>query len=176
MPEHYHYDEDAIVNPETHREKTDVSIRALFIFIAIFIVFGFIAHFGLYLLFKTFVRIEQRRQPGPVTAMQRPSDMDVPKNQPLLQPFPRTGAEGTPIVPYHATPVIDLGEMRAAEQRVLTSYGWVDQQKGIVRIPIEQAMKLTLERGLPLHNAVAAPPGQPVPAQNPSPKTPGAHP
>jgi hypothetical protein len=32
----------------------------------------------------------------------------------------------------------------------LQSYGWIDQQKGVVRIPIERAMELTAERGLPV--------------------------
>ena len=29
----------------------------------------------------------------------------------------------------------------------LTTYGWVDQGAGVVRIPIEDAMRLTIERG-----------------------------
>jgi hypothetical protein len=37
-----------------------------------------------------------------------------------------------------------LAEMRAAEASELSSYGWVDQAKGVVRLPIEDAMKLTL--------------------------------
>ena len=32
---------------------------------------------------------------------------------------------------------------------MLGSYGWVDKNAGVVRIPIDAAMKLTLERGLP---------------------------
>jgi len=37
----------------------------------------------------------------------------------------------------------------AEEQRDLTSYGWVDAKKGVVRIPIERAMDILAERGLP---------------------------
>jgi len=32
---------------------------------------------------------------------------------------------------------------------VLESYAWVDKNAGIVRIPIEEAIRLTLQRGLP---------------------------
>ncbi|MBE7553545.1 MAG: hypothetical protein HS126_20945 [Anaerolineales bacterium] len=32
---------------------------------------------------------------------------------------------------------------------LLNSYGWVDKEAGVVRIPIERAIELTLERGLP---------------------------
>ena len=35
------------------------------------------------------------------------------------------------------------------EERVLEGYGWVNKEAGIVRIPIEEAMRLTVERGLP---------------------------
>jgi hypothetical protein len=37
-----------------------------------------------------------------------------------------------------------LAELRAAEASELTSYGWLDQTKGIVRLPIAEAMKLAL--------------------------------
>jgi hypothetical protein len=35
-------------------------------------------------------------------------------------------------------------ELRAANIEALTTYGWVDQQRGIVRLPIDQAMKITI--------------------------------
>jgi hypothetical protein len=38
--------------------------------------------------------------------------------------------------------VQDLRQMRAAEDRILSSYQWIDQKKGIVRIPIDRAMDL----------------------------------
>lgn len=47
------------------------------------------------------------------------------------------------------TPVQDLKAIRAAEDEVLNSYGWVDQQKGVVRIPIARAIDLLAQRGLP---------------------------
>jgi hypothetical protein len=46
-------------------------------------------------------------------------------------------------------PAQDMERFRAAEQETLTSYGWVDRQAGIARIPIERAMELIAERGLP---------------------------
>jgi hypothetical protein len=47
------------------------------------------------------------------------------------------------------TPATDLGQIRAEEDAVLTTYGWIDEQGGIVRIPVERAMELLVERGLP---------------------------
>lgn len=40
---------------------------------------------------------------------------------------------------------IKLNELRANEQKLATSYGWVDQSKGVVQIPIEEAMRLTVQ-------------------------------
>ena len=46
-------------------------------------------------------------------------------------------------------PAIDLAKLRTASMRELTTYGWIDRERGIVRIPIERAMTMLLERGLP---------------------------
>jgi hypothetical protein len=51
-----------------------------------------------------------------------------------------------------------LNSERMEEERQLNSYGWVDEKSGVVRIPIERAMELTAQRGLPvLPQGTAAP-------------------
>jgi hypothetical protein len=40
-----------------------------------------------------------------------------------------------------------MGALRREEDAILTSYGWVDRQAGVVRIPIDVAMKQVLEEG-----------------------------
>ncbi len=47
-------------------------------------------------------------------------------------------------------PHADLVRLRAAEDSILTTYGWVDRDSGLVRIPIARAMELMVERGLPV--------------------------
>ena len=44
----------------------------------------------------------------------------------------------------------ELTEFRRQEEKQLNSYGWVDQKAGVVRVPIERAMQLMAERGLPV--------------------------
>jgi hypothetical protein len=44
---------------------------------------------------------------------------------------------------------VEINEFRLKEEQRLNSYGWVDQPGGTVRIPIDQAMKLIAQRGLP---------------------------
>ena len=49
-----------------------------------------------------------------------------------------------------------LKALRDEEAQLLTGYGWVDRNNQIVRIPIADAMKLTLQRGLPSRAPAAA--------------------
>jgi hypothetical protein len=50
-------------------------------------------------------------------------------------------------------PISELKSYCQAEQLELTSYGWVDQHNGVVRIPVDRAMDLVLQRGLPARPA-----------------------
>ena len=60
-------------------------------------------------------------------------------------------------------------------QTALTTYGWVDKNKGVVRIPIDDAMKLTVRELADKKPAAAGPIATPAPS--PAPETsPGASP
>ena len=62
----------------------------------------------------------------------------------------------------------DLKQYKAAQDEILNNYGWVDQKAGIVRIPIDRAMDILLQKGLPVRGAT--PPKRDVPktsARNP---------
>ena len=37
-----------------------------------------------------------------------------------------------------------LAELRAKEKAAATTYGWVDQANGVVRIPIDEAVQITI--------------------------------
>jgi hypothetical protein len=45
-------------------------------------------------------------------------------------------------------PKADLDRLHASENKQLGSYGWVDRDKSIARIPIDRALQLLSERGL----------------------------
>ena len=66
------------------------------------------------------------------------------ENARVLPPAPR----------LQAAPRTELKNYRDVQNERLTSYGWVDQQNGVVRIPIERAMDLLLERALPARATV----------------------
>jgi hypothetical protein len=43
-----------------------------------------------------------------------------------------------------------LNDIRLNEEQILSTYGYVDEKAGVVRIPIERAMDLIAQRGLPV--------------------------
>jgi hypothetical protein len=66
-------------------------------------------------------------------------------------------------------PFLDVKTLHADEQSVLTSAAWVDEGAGIARIPVDEAMKIVAEKGLPIWPPAPSPaPGtaaaQPAPA------------
>jgi hypothetical protein len=142
MPEHVPYREGAIVNPETRHEDSDVNVRALLWAVVIFIIFAIVTHLVLYLQFHAYAKHFRRDESQPLTMMARRSN--VPPS-PRLQPFPNDK-----VPPNANTPLTDMAEMRAAEDEALNKAGWVDKQKGIVRLPIETAKQLVVQRGLPV--------------------------
>lgn len=54
-----------------------------------------------------------------------------------------------PLPHLQTQPFKDVYLLKKGETEKLESYAWVDKATGVTRIPIERAMELTLERGLP---------------------------
>jgi hypothetical protein len=52
----------------------------------------------------------------------------------------------------------EIADLHAKEDLLLENYSWVDQSQGKVRIPIELAMELIAQRGLPVAPTVEAAP------------------
>lgn len=70
------------------------------------------------------------------------------KGQTPPSPLAQTREPSTePRLQVHAAR--DLREMRDAEDQALQSYGWIDKEAGIVRIPVDRAMELLAQKGLP---------------------------
>ena len=117
-------------NPTVRHETRDVNIRAIFAFGAGLLIAGLLIHFLIWLLFGYFSSREALRTPAyPLAAGQAER----------LPPEPR----------LQTNPREDLRNLREAEDAVLRSYEWIDKNAGVVRIPIDEAMKLTVMRGLP---------------------------
>ncbi|MEO8260892.1 MAG: hypothetical protein ABI868_26335 [Acidobacteriota bacterium] len=118
-------------NPNVDHESSDVDVRAILGFGAGLIVAAVLIHLVVWLLFLYLSGVATTRDAAdfPLAAGQAAR---VPP-EPRLQTTPRE----------------DLRALQAREEEILASYGWVDRTAGVVRIPIDDAIKLTLQRGLP---------------------------
>ena len=66
-----------------------------------------------------------------------------------------------------------LDHIRINEAETLNTYDWVDQKAGTVRIPIDRAMDLIAQRGLPVYAPGAAASASSSQASQRQPKKPG---
>lgn len=75
---------------------------------------------------------------------------DHPLSSPRPNPFAETEAQQMPPQPrIEEHPAIEIQELHSQEDKILTTYGWTDKDKGIVRVPIDRAMELKLQQGFP---------------------------
>jgi hypothetical protein len=70
------------------------------------------------------------------------------KSQAVPSPLSYT-REPMPEPHLEVNPGQELKTMRAEEDKILKSYDWIDQEKGIMRIPIDRAIEIIAQRGLP---------------------------
>lgn len=113
-------------------EKTDVTPKAIVRFGVILALVTILVSWGLVYLLRFFRAMEVRSDPPPAPLARSDADQD-------RRPEPR----------LQERPFDDIGRLLAEEERTLASYGWVDKDKGVVRIPIKDAMARIAKRGLP---------------------------
>jgi hypothetical protein len=76
------------------------------------------------------------------------------EQQGYVNPMGATGLNpALPRIEEH--PAETLQDLRTHENKVLNSYGWVDKKAGVVHMPIDRAMDLVLQRGLPVRKEAA---------------------
>jgi hypothetical protein len=130
----------------SHHEESDIDVRGVFRFAAGLAMTMVVVGAFIYVFFGALDRRDA----------DRPADFPRAAGVTRVPPQPR----------LQTTPREDLKALDDAQMEILNSYGWVDRDLGIVRIPIDEAMRLTLERGLPSRDAAPAadpPDGAPLP-------------
>ena len=115
--------------PGSTYEHTDAHVGPMIKFAIWLLVSAVIVHVGLGAMYWLLVResterVDTRRYPLAVNGR-------LPA-EPRLQQFPRN----------------EFYEFRTKEEAELHSYGWVDKNAGTVHIPIDDAMRLMLQRGV----------------------------
>jgi hypothetical protein len=118
------------VNPQVRYEHTDISaIKVLFTGVGILLgTWAIVAM--LYLFYSSLVNERMATTLAPPV---RAAGRTLEPPQPRLE----------------TSPTRDLVALRAAEDKQLNGYSWADKQKGVVSIPIERAMELIAQRGIP---------------------------
>ena len=112
-----------------------------------------LAGVGVYFLANAlFIHFNERE-----ARLEAPRSPLLPGGELRLSPEPRL--QLAPGHPMH--PLEEMKQLRDAEEAVLDSYGWVDQRAGTVRIPIEEAKRLALQKGFPSNPEGKGEPGIP---------------
>jgi hypothetical protein len=123
---------------------TDVNVRALLVFMA-WLTIGGVAVVAL--VWALAVRLKT----------------DLAASDPLPSPVVAARATREPSGPrLEEAPPRNLAELRAREDAELAGWGWVDAERRVARIPIERAMEIIAEKGLP-----PPPPMRPAPTPAP---------
>jgi hypothetical protein len=115
-------------------ETRDANTRGVLGFLAVLFVVVNLVLFVTWRLFRYYEVAERSPVPASSFADQR-----------QLPPAPDLAVNGPE----------DFQKMYAEQQQKLDSYAWEDRQAGVVRVPIERAMDLLLEKGLPVMPSAA---------------------
>jgi hypothetical protein len=129
---------ESIDQPTVHHEETDVNIRAIFGFGAALLLVAIVVHLAVWGLFRYF-DARETVEGGPASPLATDEARLPP--EPRLQVAPREEA----------------AEFKLQEDAVLTGYSWVNRESGTVRIPIAEAMRMTVQKGLPVRERAGDP-------------------
>jgi len=127
----------------------DVNIRAVFRFgfwLAVGVVAVTLAMLALFRVFEMKDRASDK-----VLSLSVAANLARTPPEPRLEPLPLAPGQ----------------RLRAEEDAILTTYAWADQKAGFARIPIDRALDILVQRGLPPSKPMppaAAPMAAPPPA------------
>jgi hypothetical protein len=110
-------------------ETTDVNPRTLLAWVALLAGVIVLSVVAALVFFDVFAEQAARRDP---------------KISPLAPAESQTPPEPRLIVKEHE----DLVVVRKEEEELLDTYGWIDKDRGIVRVPVARAMELVAKEGL----------------------------
>jgi hypothetical protein len=132
-------------------ERQDLTAQGVFAFLISLAVGGVLVYLVVWGLYAFMDARQRSRQP-----QQSPLVKQVGTETRIVSPdeiakFPQPRLE--------RNERIEINDFRWKEEQTLNTYGWVDEKAGAVRIPIDRAMQLLAQRGLPTNpKAGAAPP------------------
>lgn len=133
-------------------EATDVRVTGIIVFLTALAIFVAVAGVLAYGLGKV-INAHMNKEDGPTSKWASTVDIRQLGNLPNNPEMQHKVAELTQKFP---TPRVqtddgnqDVADLHEREDLLLENYSWVDRSQGKVRIPIERAMQLLAQRGLP---------------------------
>ncbi len=125
--------EGTVENSRPDFERQDASVRSVLL-----VGIGFVVVLSLVVVITTILFFALTGT-GPQLQLPPPGEVISESPPTPLPPPPRLETQ----------PGQTLSAIRAQEDMILNSYAWVDRAHGVVRIPIDRAMALVVEQGLP---------------------------
>jgi hypothetical protein len=155
-PEH---NKDVKVDAKLGYEGTDVKVSGIVVFLTALGIFVVVTALVCVVIGKGFNYLIAKED-GPVTKWNHPVDVKTLGN---LATSPALQQQFATLTQTFPTPRLqtddgyqEIADIHAKEDLLLENYSYVDKGKGTVRIPIERAMELIAERGLPVVPATQA--------------------
>jgi hypothetical protein len=72
------------------------------------------------------------------------------KRSPAASPLYEANApRPRPAIKVQSNPQQAMQELLVRDEKQLTTYGWIDKQAGVARIPVKRAMEIVVQNGLP---------------------------
>jgi hypothetical protein len=135
-------DTSHLQNPAVSHEESDVPIKPLAMFAFYLAVAVGVVSVLMYLLFNFFEdqAVSTDGPPSPLAA-----ERQVLPPEPRLQLAPSKEGQDKPDLKEH--PLEELITMRREENAQLNHYGWVDEKAGQVRLKIDRAKELLIQKG-----------------------------
>jgi hypothetical protein len=156
---HIHKHEE--VDASAGYEQSDVKITGILVFLVAMGIFVVVTAVTCYGIGKV-LNAHLNKEDGPNSKWTKTVDIRQLGNLPSSPALQNKMAEITQSFP---TPRLqlddgnqDIADLHARENILLDNYTWIDQSKGTVRIPIERAMQIIAQRGLPVAPAVQTQP------------------
>jgi hypothetical protein len=132
----------------------DLNLKGILLFSLGIVLLMVVATAAMYFFTVGVSNRDRARDAPPSPILQEAVDEGIPlvPPDPRLQPQPgaTTGLVDRGISPdWETAPNVEMRRFLAEEEEELNSYGWIDMGNGIARIPIDRAMELIVEEGLP---------------------------
>ena len=134
-------------------EREDLGAKPVIGFIVSLVISGVLIYYVIWGIFHFLDAYDKKHQQMRTPLIQVESNTRDVQTQ-LIQRFPNPRLEDNERT--------ELDGFRYGEEQELNSYGWVDKKAGVAHIPIEQAMQLIAQKGLPTTPQTGIAPFSPV--------------